>query len=74
MIEFVNKAYAEFPHKKINKIYLTAMSCMNEIVLDHGGNDYRIPHLGKERLARQGLLPKALYMSDEALKLAGLIT
>jgi DNA invertase Pin-like site-specific DNA recombinase len=39
-------------------------SCMNEIVKNHGNNDYAIPHLQKEKLERIGQLPTALPVTE----------
>ena len=30
---------------------------MNQILLDEGGNSYKLPHMGKNLLERQGMLP-----------------
>ena len=60
----VQKVYDNYPMKKINYIYLTLMSCLNEILECHGDNEYTIPHLGKERLDREGNLPETLEVSE----------
>ncbi|KAH0638981.1 hypothetical protein KY290_036286 [Solanum tuberosum] len=31
--------------------------CMNEVMKDKGGNNYKVPHMNKERLEREGDLP-----------------
>jgi hypothetical protein len=40
---------------------------MNCILLDHGGNDYQLPHMGKKALERQGLLPTSLRAPQEVI-------
>lgn len=37
----------------------------------HGGNDYDIPHLSKEKLERNGRLPTCIQVSCEALEVLG---
>jgi hypothetical protein len=54
IIKYVLQAHAEYLRERINRMWLTLMSCMNQII-DHGGdNNYKIPHMGKEQLERQG--------------------
>ena len=36
---------------------------MNEIVNDGGGNQYKIPHLSKDKLEKAGWLPSVLEVS-----------
>lgn len=66
IITYVQQAYAEFPKAKINRIWLTLMSVMNKIIEVHGDNNYKIPHLGKERLERLGELPESLPVTEQA--------
>jgi hypothetical protein len=66
IIKYVLQAHTEYPRERINRMYLTLMSCMN-MIIDHGGdNDYKIPHMGKEQLERQGLLPITLPVTKAA--------
>ena len=45
------------PSRELNNVFLTLQTCMKEILKVNGGNNYRIPHIGKGRLERQGSLP-----------------
>ena len=47
LIRMVEEVYRDYPHDRVNKIYLTLMTVMNEIVKSNGDNIYTIPHLGK---------------------------
>ena len=69
IIEYVEETYNEYDYKKINYIWLTLMGCYNEIIRCHGDNNYKVPHLGKERLDRRGELPTVLPVIEEALDL-----
>ena len=51
LIRMVEEVYRDYPHDRVNKIYLTLMTVMNEIVKSNGDNNYKIPHLGKDALA-----------------------
>ena len=47
LIKSVEKAYGEYPWHKLNHVWLTLQSCFNMIIENDGGNDYKIPHMGK---------------------------
>ena len=66
LIKSVEKAYGEYPWRKLNFVWLTLQSCLNKIIEDDGGNDYKIPHMGKENLWRRGLLPEVLHVTPAA--------
>ena len=63
----VEKAFKNYPVTKLNRIWLTLQSCMNEIIDDKGDNKYKIPHMGKDRLERTNQLPVSLEVTQEAL-------
>ena len=50
LIKSVEKAYGEYPYRKLNHVWLTLQSCLNKIIENDGGNDYKIPHMGKQSL------------------------
>ena len=60
LIKLIEKAYGEYPLRKLNHVLLTLQSCLNMIIENDGGNDYKIPHMGKESMERRGLLPQVL--------------
>jgi hypothetical protein len=66
LIEFVKKAHAEFPISKLKRIWLTYQSCLNEIINNNGGNFYKIPHMGKAKMEREGTLPRVLDVTENA--------
>ena len=66
MIKSVEKAYGEYPMCKLNHVWLTLQSCFNMIIENDSGNDYKIPHMGKESLGRRGLLPRVLDVTPTA--------
>ena len=66
LIKSVEKAYGEYPLRKLNHVWLTLRSCLNMIIENDGGNDYKIPHMGKESMERRGLLPRVLDVTPTA--------
>ena len=60
LIKSVEKIHGEYPMCKLNYVWLTLQSCLNMIIENDGGNDYKILHMGKESLERRGLLPGVL--------------
>ena len=60
LIKSVEKAYGEYPFRKLNHVWLTLQSCLNMIIENDGGNDYKSTHMGKESMERRGLLPRVL--------------
>ena len=54
LIESIEKAYGEYPLHKLNHVWLTLQSCLNKIIENDGGNDYKIPYMGKESLEWRG--------------------
>ena len=66
LIKLVEKAYGEYPYCKLNRVWLTLQSCLNMIIENDGGNDYKILHLGKESMERRGLLSRVLDITPAA--------
>ena len=53
----VLQAFEEYDYKKLNRIWLTYMMVLNKI-LEHGGhNDYKLGHMKKAKLEKEGRLP-----------------
>ena len=69
IIEQVQAAYNAYDSRKINKIWLSLMCCLNEIIKHHGNNDYKLPHMGKDRLERIGQLPITIPVCDVGVEL-----
>ena len=69
LIEMVTMCYNEYPTNKINRIWLTYQSCLNEIIKCNGHNNCKIPHMNKDRLERLNRLPTVLDVCEEALAL-----
>ena len=48
--ELIQAVSAAYPREKLNCTWLTLQSVFNQIILNHGDNDYNIEHLSKENL------------------------
>ena len=66
LIKSVEKAYGEYPLHKLNHVWLTLQSCLNIIIENDGGNDYKILHMGKESMERRRQLPQVLDITPTA--------
>ena len=49
----------------INDCFLTRQNCMTEILRQRGGNNYKIPHVGKQKLRRAGELPTTFDVPND---------
>jgi len=45
-------------------MWLTLQTCMNNIVENDGGNNYKIKHMGKRKLEREGLLHRIIFAME----------
>lgn len=57
LIAATTKSFTELESFKLNNVFLSWQQCMIECMTVKGGNNYKVPHMGKEKLERKGLLP-----------------
>jgi hypothetical protein len=69
LIQNIQMTFDGYDAQYLNNIWLTWMSCLNKIVEHHGKNDYRIPHMGKDRLLREERLPLTLPAGPEIVRM-----
>ena len=67
IIEMVLVSYEDYDRRKINRIWVTYQTVMNEIIQCDGDNTYKIPHMNKEKLEREGNLPVSIPVTPAAL-------
>lgn len=60
LVDAVEKSFEEMSSDNLNRVFLTLQSCMVEIMKVNGGNNYKLPHMGKSHLIRNGILPSQL--------------
>jgi len=61
LIQQTKQVYNNYPMSKLNDVWLTLQLCMNQIIENDGGNKYKLQHMGKRKLERQGLLPRNIF-------------
>ncbi|XP_021737322.1 uncharacterized protein LOC110703854 [Chenopodium quinoa] len=67
LVEKVNEAYAVFDPKVNRNTWITLQKCMTEIMIKNGGNNYPPPHMGKNRLENQGIMPEQIEVSRDII-------
>ena len=61
-------SFEELTPQTLNNVFLTLQSCFSKIIEVHGGNNYKIPHLNKERLRRTVGLPTSLEVEENLVR------
>jgi Arc/MetJ family transcription regulator len=70
LIQNVCIEYQNYNPVLLNRVFVTLQSCMIEVMKDNGGNRYKIPHMNKERLESQGMLPTTLSCDRQLVQRA----
>jgi hypothetical protein len=70
LVDAVTVSFEKIDREKLNDIFLTLQQCMIEIMKVKGGNNYKLPHMGKEHLRRQGDLPDSMLCDTVVLQQA----
>ena len=68
LVAAVQETFLFLQTKKLNNVFLTLQKVMETIILKDGGNEYKLPHMSKEKLERNGELPVSILVSDELLQ------
>jgi hypothetical protein len=50
-------------HNKLKNVFMSLQKCLIKVMKCGGGNNYKLPHMGKEKLAQRGLLPDNIVCS-----------
>ncbi|XP_047938773.1 uncharacterized protein LOC125186447 [Salvia hispanica] len=61
-------SFEELIPQTLNKVFLSLQSCLSKILEVHGGNNYKIPHLNKDRLSRTVGLPTSLEVEETLVR------
>jgi hypothetical protein len=70
IVHKVDESLAEYEHEKLNRIWLSHQNCTREIIKHKGSIHYDLPHMKKEMLERQGLLPIRLTVDKKIVDAA----
>jgi hypothetical protein len=70
MIAAVVKAFGDWTLKSLDNVFLSLQAVLECIMNNEGSNAFKLPHLGKAALRRQGKLPEMLTCSVESIEAA----
>jgi len=63
LIKNVNAAFAQYNPKLLDRNWLTHQSVMDCVLQSDGDNNYKVPHLNKDRMQKRGNLPRHLPLT-----------
>ncbi|XP_042003778.1 uncharacterized protein LOC121752748 [Salvia splendens] len=64
----VCSSFTELSPQTLNKVFLSLQACLTEILHCRGGNGYKVPHINKDRLHRNGGLPNVLEVDEDVVR------
>ncbi|XP_047952831.1 uncharacterized protein LOC125198554 [Salvia hispanica] len=64
----VCSSYEELSPQTLNKVFLSLRACLTQILIFSGGNNYKVPHINKDRLKRTEGLPNALDVDEKLVR------
>ena len=67
IIKMVEQTYKDYPWQKIDRVFVTLQSIFDSIIVAHGDNTYSITHMNKDKMEREGTLPRELEVSQDAI-------
>ncbi len=70
MIKATHIAFQNLQTSKLNNVFLTWQQCMIETMNMGGGNNYRLPHMGKAKLLHRHKLPETLVCPVDIIQKA----
>nr|XP_051196688.1 uncharacterized protein LOC127310025 [Lolium perenne] len=65
LIESVEQAYDAYDMNTLAKVYVTLQSVLVQIMKNQGGNTYKLIHMGKDKMIKEGNLPDTLEVDSE---------
>ena len=65
----VLKSFDQYKDSSISNLWLTLQCIYDEVLKSKGNNNYKLPHLRKEKLRKKGRLPENVTISNNALQL-----
>lgn len=68
LVKNVMTSYEEMTAQKLNHVFLTLQCCFAETLKIKGGNEYKIPHMNKNRLQAMGQLPESIEVEEALVK------
>ncbi|XP_058223181.1 uncharacterized protein LOC131332888 [Rhododendron vialii] len=68
LVSVVEKSFEELSSQTLNHVFLTLQTCMVEVMNVYGGNNYKLPHLGKGQLVRIGNLTSHIQCDCDVME------
>jgi hypothetical protein len=65
IITSVEQAFEEYDPNLLNRAWITLFTNYNQCLRHNGCNKYKIEHMGKERMEREGLLPTTISVWED---------
>lgn len=65
LVQSVMQAYREIDEDTLEDVFLSLQAAMISTLQCNGGNDYKLAHLSKDKLRRQGKYPQALSVGKD---------
>ncbi|XP_028060307.1 uncharacterized protein LOC114263922 [Camellia sinensis] len=57
LVYAVEKSFEELSWETLDHVFVTLQACILEVMKINGGNNYKLPHMAKRKLMRDGTLP-----------------
>lgn len=68
LIQCVQEAFEEQPYENLNAVFLSLHQAMESAMSVDGCNRYKLQHMGKKKLQRQGELPTSVLCKREIIE------
>ena len=66
MLKACDDAFNEYPRIRLENIFLTLQLVYDEVIKANCNNTFPLPHMGKEKLRKEGRLPSNIGVSEAA--------
>lgn len=70
LIDNVQESFKALHRKTLEKVFLSHQAVCAQIILHDGSNEYRMPHVHKETLRENGLLPLSIPLTNVVIDCA----
>jgi hypothetical protein len=68
LVPAVDKSYKELPSVTLGKIFVTLQKVMKLVIMHDSCNQFKLPHLGKDKALRSGMVLYTLPVSEELVE------
>ena len=70
LITAVEESFWEQKRENLENVWISLQKCMECSMMEEGGNRYKLPHMGKNKLRNRGILPQQITVSEDAINIA----